>query len=148
LTNIINRNPISPTLLQRIQTLFLAIAVLLNIGFFFTPLFERVLEDPSGWFRSAIFTAVGLAAIISAISIFMYKNRTSQLRWVRNAMIFEIIAAATATGVFFTLGRIGSHLTGEATGLGLLLLALLFQLLAASGIRKDERLVRSMDRIR
>jgi hypothetical protein len=135
-------------LIQRIQTIFLTLALLLNIAFFFTPLFERVLEDPSGWFRSAILTAIGLAAILSAASIFMFKNRIRQMRWVKNAMIFQILASGTGVGVFFTLGRIGTHLTGEAAGLAFLILAVLFQLLANASIKKDERLVKSIDRIR
>ncbi|TVQ11586.1 MAG: DUF4293 family protein [Balneolaceae bacterium] len=135
-------------MIQRIQTIFLTLALLLNIAFFFTPLFERVLEDPSGWFRSAILTAVGLAAILTAASIFMYKNRIRQMRWVKNAMIFQILASGTGVGVFFTLGRIGAHLTGEAAGLAFLILAVLFQLLANASIKKDERLVKSIDRIR
>jgi hypothetical protein len=135
-------------LIQRIQTLFLTLALLLNIAFFFTPLFERVLEDPSGWFRSAILTAIGLATILSAVSLFMYKNRLTQMRWVKNAMIFQLLASGTGVGVFFTLGRIGSHLMGEAIGLGFLILAVLFQLMANASIKKDERLVKSIDRIR
>jgi ATP/ADP translocase len=89
-----------------------------------------------------------LAAILSAVSIFMYKNRIRQMRWVNNAMIFQLMASGTGVGVFFTLGRIGTHLTGEAIGLGLLVLAVLFQLMANASIKKDERLVKSMDRIR
>jgi uncharacterized membrane protein YfcA len=135
-------------LIQRIQTLFLAFAILLNIAFFFTPLFERVLEDPSGWFRSAIVTAIGLSVIFSFAAIMMFKNRLRQMRWVKNAILFQILAAGSGVGVFFTLGRLDPDLMGEALGLGVLLLAILFQVLAHASIRKDERLVRSMDRIR
>lgn len=135
-------------MIQRVQTLFLAFAILLNIAFFFTPLFERVIEDPSGWFRSAILTAIGLSAILSLAAIFMFKNRLKQMRWVKNAIFFQILASGTGTGVFLTLGRLGPHLTGETIGLGVLFLAMFFQILANAGIRKDERLVKSMDRIR
>jgi hypothetical protein len=138
----------SYALIQRIQTVFLAFAILLNIAFFFTPLLDRVLEDPSGWFRAAIFTAIGLSVLFSMAAIFMFRNRLRQMRWVKNALIFQILASGTGVGIFLTLGRIGSNLTGEALGLGVLLLAALFQILANAGIRKDERLVRSMDRIR
>jgi hypothetical protein len=134
--------------IQRIQTLYLAIAVLLIAGVYFTPLFDRLLEDPAGWILSAFAAATGFSILLSIWVIILFKNRPSQVKWLAKTMIFQIIAIATGVAVFFTLGNIGSNLLGEALGVAMLTLALAMQFIARQAIVKDEKLVKSIDRIR
>lgn len=60
----------------------------------------------------------------------------------------QVIGLGFATGVFFSLGGIGTYLWDEGVGLSLIVIALTFEVLALRGVKKDEELVRSMDRIR
>ena len=81
-------------------------------------------------------------------AIFLYKNRELQLKAVKFATYIQIIAFGFATGVLFSLGGFGTFLWREVLGLGLIALVLLFLWIAGVGIKKDEELVKSMDRIR
>lgn len=81
-------------------------------------------------------------------AIFLYKNRRLQLNVVKIATLIQIVALGFATGVLFSLGGFGTFLWRESLGLGLIALALFFLWLAGAGIKKDEELVKSMDRIR
>jgi hypothetical protein len=134
--------------IQRIQSLYLIIAVLLIGGVFFTPLFDRLLEDPAAWILSAFVAATAFSAVISIWVITLFANRPAQIKWLAKVMIFQIIAIAMAVAVFFTLGNIGSNLIGEASAVAMLTLALVLQYLARQAIIKDEKLVKSIDRIR
>lgn len=63
-------------------------------------------------------------------------------------MIFQVIALGMCFAIFFTLGMYGFHIWDEALAISVLFLAFLFQYAAIRYIRRDDRLVRSMDRIR
>ncbi len=135
-------------MIQRIQTLYLALAVLFDGIVFFTPLYTRMWEDPATWISFGFATAAGVAMLVTLVSIFLYTNRPNQQMWVRVAVLLQFIALGFATGVLLTLDGFGPYLWDEALGELLLILALAGQLLAIRGIKKDEELVRSMDRIR
>lgn len=81
-------------------------------------------------------------------AIFLYKNRGLQLKVVKFATYIQIVALGFATGVLFSLGGFGTFLWREGLGLGLITIVLLFLWMAGAGIKKDEELVKSMDRIR
>jgi len=104
--------------------------------------------DPSGWLSNGLIAALFFSAALSLYTISLFRDRHNQIRWVQRSMIFQVIAIGMAVGVFFTVGRIGLHLLTEALSVGLLVLGVLLQYLALHYIDKDEKLVRSMDRIR
>ena len=135
-------------MIQRIQTLFLLFVIPVNIGFAFTPMFSHAMLDPSGWLSNGLIAALLFSMVLSLYAIFLFRNRPNQMRWVKRAMLFQIIALGMNIGIFFTVGRLGVNLMTEAFSVGLLLLALLLQYLALHFIDKDEKLVQSMDRIR
>lgn len=135
-------------MIQRIQTLFLLFAAIINIVVFFTPVYTRATQDPAGWI-GILFTVLLIAAIILSIySIFLYGDRLRQISWVRLTLWIQIALFAASLAIFLTLGGVGTYLIGEALGVGLVLLAAVFIWLAARNIRKDQELVESMDRIR
>ncbi len=135
-------------MIQRIQTLFLFLVLPVNIGFVFTPMFSHAMLDPSGWLSNGLMAALLFSMALSLYSIFLFRNRQNQMRWVKRAMLFQLIAIGMVIGIFFTVGRIGLNLYQEALSLALLVGGLIFQYLALHFINKDEHLVKSMDRIR
>lgn len=135
-------------MIQRIQTLYLILAVLVNIGFLFTPLFGHALADPAVWTCAALITAVTISSALSIWSIFQFANRKMQMVWVGRAMVMQTAALATALAILLTLGGIGVFLLEELLSLFILVSASGFQFLAHRSIKKDDDLVRSMDRIR
>ena len=135
-------------MIQRPQTVFLAIATLLNLSVYFTPIYEKAMADPQLWIGYGLAIPLLLAMLLNVVSIFLYNNRKNQITWIKRSALLQVIAFAFCVGVLLSLGGIGTYLWDEALGSGLALLGLLFQILAMRYIRKDEELVRSMDRIR
>lgn len=135
-------------MIQRIQTVFLAVATLLNLSVYFTPIYEKAMADPQLWIGYGLAISLLVAMVLNVLSIFLYNNRKNQITWVKRSALFQVIAFGFCIGVLLSLGGIGTYLWDEALGSGLTLLGLIFQILAMRYIRKDEELVRSMDRIR
>lgn len=135
-------------MIQRIQTVALFIAFLLNASIFFNALYSHAMNDPYGWVGIGFASILTIAALGSLGVIFLYKSRTNQIRWVNILMIIQLIAMGFAVGIYISLGGIGVFLWDETIGLGLLLLALICQLYARKKIKDDIELVKSMDRIR
>lgn len=95
---------------------------------------------------SSLLWACGILALVS---IFLFKNRKQQLWVVRLLMV--IVLAVFANMYWYSLNmhytetdRIKSFLPAAISPVALLL----FNLLAQRGIAMDERLVRSLDRLR
>ncbi|WP_421772989.1 DUF4293 family protein [Gracilimonas sp.] len=135
-------------MIQRLQTVFLALASILNLSVYFTPIYEKAMNDPQLWIGIGLASSLLVALIINVFSIFLYNNRRNQLAWVKRAALLQVIGLGFCVGVLFSLGGIGTYLWDEALGTGLVVAGLLFQILALRFIKKDEELVRSMDRIR
>lgn len=156
-------------MIQRIQTIFLFLVVVamgITIG---TPIWEQtlldqswkltafsldnldvageVIETTSKWYLATLAAFAGLLALIS---IFQYKNRGRQmmLNMVNSLLMVGLVAA-----VFLTTNGINQEIASEVAGsyqIGFwaILAAMVCNMLANRFIRKDEALVRSVDRIR
>ncbi len=135
-------------MIQRIQTLFLFLVLPVNIGFVFTPMFSHAMQDPSGWLSNGLIAALLFSMVLSLYTIFLFRNRPNQMRWVKRSMLFQVIAIGMVIGIFFTVGRLGPGLLNEALSVALPAAGLILQYLALHFIDKDEKLVQSMDRIR
>lgn len=135
-------------MIQRIQTVFLALTIILNIVFLFFPILGEALADPAVWVAYLLIAGVAISAGISGYSIFLYNDRKKQISWVKMAMLPQLVGVGATVGIFFSMGRISSLMLPEAVAVGLLVLGLIAQYLAIHFIKKDEKLVRSMDRIR
>ncbi len=144
-------------MLQRIQSIYLLIAAILAGGIIYLlPLwtnnngeefFLNSLIQSSDWKQISMVVAFGLSGLLSFIAIFLYKNRKQQIGINR----FNIVVN------FYLLGIIVYHLLilpGESEisekGIGLFLpvLVIVFLVLANKSILKDEKLVKSVDRLR
>ncbi|MBV6404951.1 MAG: DUF4293 family protein [Flavobacteriales bacterium] len=157
-------------MVQRKQTLFLALAALVAGLANLFPFATYTVADLQVLFRSTglfmgdgtpveeaspkvPFAAVlGLLALLPLVTIAFYKDRARQLRFVRFIHLFALgtlaFAIITDRSIQVYLGGRGVvHVTyGAAFAAPLLVLLLAF--LAERGIRKDEALIRSMDRLR
>jgi hypothetical protein len=134
--------------LQRPQTIFLVLSALSNLAVYFTPVYDKAMQDPQLWIGYGLAIGLVIAIILSVFSIFKYSDRKNQIKWTKVAMLFQLAGIGFAVGVLFSLGGIGTYLWDEALGSGLALVGLFFQGLAIRFIKKDLELVRSIDRIR
>ena len=135
-------------MIQRLQSIFLALSILTTGGAFFTPIYDRAMEDPQVWIGYGLAISLTIAMIVTLVSVFFFKNRSTQMMWVKRAMMIQIISLGFCIGILFSLGGIGLYLWDEALGTGLVFLGFILQMLGLNFINKDEKLVRSMDRIR
>lgn len=135
-------------MIQRPQTLYLALASLMNLAVFFTPIYSHAVQDPASWFGVGLAISLTLPMLMALFSIFLFKNRSNQLRWVKIATYIQIIAFGFAVGTLFSLGGFGTFLWQEALSCGVVFLSLISFWQAGRFIKKDEELVQSMNRIR
>ena len=135
-------------MIQRIQTVYLFLAAVLNISVFFTPIYGHAMNDPAQWIGIGFAISLTLSFVIAGGAIFLYRNRNLQIRVVKTGTYIQIVALGFAAGILFSLGGFGTFLWQEVLSSGLIALALVFYWLAGRSIKKDEELVKSMDRIR
>ncbi len=136
-------------MLQRIQSLYL-LASIICMGLLPVWLWlwkEEGKEVTFAWNEPYVIAVFILAALLSFISIFMFKNRKNQ--FVINR--FNIILTLCLLG-FFVYRSL--NLSGEAMisekGIGMFLpvISIVFLVLANRAIKRDEDLVKSVDRLR
>ena len=91
-----------------------------------------------------------MAAAVALISISKYKNRLTQIKL--GALNSLLIAGAMGTSLYFTMNSekiIDPAVQGSyQIGFFMPVAALIFNLIANRFIRRDEKLVRSVDRLR
>jgi hypothetical protein len=152
---------------QRIQTVFLALAIISLIGAIFLPIW--VFQDPSGkshelyalhytiiengartttyfpYFITAILLVA--AATLAFMEIRKFKDRITQIKL--GALNSLFIAIALCAGVYFGTTMIKTF-QGGRYGLGLWLpaVAVVCNWAAIRFIKRDEKLVRDSDRLR
>jgi hypothetical protein len=146
-------------MIQRIQSIFLLLAAGGALGVFGLPFAStpKAVNSSSIFADSlynvfdnpALIALFGIGGALALVSIFLYKNRKLQMR----LTIFSFIAVliGTVLGVVFFMtssSEMGEAAVNDEFGLYLPAVALVFALLAYRFINKDEKLVRSMDRLR
>lgn len=149
-------------MIQRIQSIFLLLAAGAFGGQFALPYLQTPAEDPARSLSSltdgvlnpfdnpGLLGLTALGMLISAVAIFLFKNRSLQARLsLASVGIGVMLLALIAFTVKTTQDQLPEGGTTQfAAGLALPVVAMLFNWLAARAIRKDEKLVRSMDRLR
>jgi hypothetical protein len=149
-------------MIQRIQTIFLLLASAAGFGQFAAPYLSTEAGNPATSLPAlsdnilnpldnpGLLGLCALSGVVSLAAIFLFKNRFLQARLAGGAALASIMLAALAGFVIFQIFQQmpsgGSVQYG--IGLGLPVVALIFNWLAARFIRKDEALVRSADRLR
>ena len=97
-----------------------------------------------------ISVGAGLSALVMLISITRYKSRMTQVKL--NAL-FSLLSAATFVGIYFYISKANALFDPQIfgtflAGFYLPIVAMFNNFIANRFIRKDEKLVKSMDRIR
>ena len=151
-------------MIQRIQSVYLFLAVVVLGLLFFFPLanfsnnqdiiifsiqgFSRFspLEQIPTW---PLVVVNALSIVLTTVTIFLFKNRLLQIRLTRFALMLNLGFIALTYFVY------GDHLAKQIKmpvnyefGSFLPVIALVFHVLAIYAINKDERLIKSIDRIR
>lgn len=135
-------------MIQRIQSVYFLIAALLDAGVFFNKLYDHAIEDPQQWIGTGFTVAVIVGGVFALICIFLFNSRRIQITWSTAAIFFQTIALGWGVGILISLGGFGTFLWPDVSGVLMLLVSLIGIIFARHKIRKDQRLVDSMDRIR
>ena len=136
-------------MIQRIQTLYLFISVVISAGLIFVFHLWTNTEDVKV-FATDSYLYLGLflgSALLSLISIFSFKNRKSQFVMGRVNIILNFILL----GIFvYQSLNISGETNVSEKGIGILLpiFSIVCLVLANRAIKKDEDLVKSVDRLR
>lgn len=154
-------------MIQRIQTVYLAIAAFILILLFSNPIAEIIISDNlflTLWHNkiaasdNELFTPLStwpITVLLSVIvlieftAIFLYKKRMLQIR----LTIFNLLLMFGLVGLiyYFTKGTLSSNEGIKSVFLWPIvcpMIAIILNYLAFKAIQKDENLVRSYDRIR
>lgn len=107
----------------------------------------EIIQSSSKWFLGSAAALIGLMAIIS---IFQYKLRSRQMML---NMVNSLLMVGLVSAVFWTTNGLNTELGMEVAGsyrpgFWAILVAMVCNMLANRFIRRDEALVRSVDRIR
>ncbi len=152
-------------MIQRIQSLFLFIVFIAGICLFFLPVafyssdmlfckfnitgITQINGQPQNLPNTIpliIFTII--MTVFPFIIIFLYKNRPLQMKLCRLCIIINVLFIAI---IFWYADIIEKNLCVDSiykTGAFLPLLTLIFLFLANMSIRKDEKIIKSADRLR
>lgn len=156
-------------MIQRKQTIFLLLVIIASVVSFFFPLAEfigvkdsivlyvqkahsLVPDSPfnkNEYFTLPLLSATGFIMLFSLITIFLYKNRKTQMQIIKVCILVEIIFI----GLFFfyyvdALQKLTGATAEYKTAVFMPLISLVFLVLAYRGVLQDEKLVRSADRLR
>lgn len=157
-------------MIQRIQTIFLLLALISGALVFFFPLADFYHEfhgnyklfvtelksmdpDPrmttSIWFNAPLWICAGAALLLTLITIFFYKNRLNQLRLVAITILLNITFIVLVFLIYANkITRLTQIEPSWQMGIFFPLITLVFLILANRSIHKDEALVKSTDRLR
>ncbi len=137
-------------MLQRIQSIWLLLAGVAALLTIKLPYYSGIQEptipyhELNGVTGGIVILLVTVTiAVIAFVTIFLFKNRTTQLRLCVAAIILEALL------IFLYYRQITAYTQGTLALYSILhMCILLFFVLAARGINKDEKLIKDSDRLR
>lgn len=160
-------------MIQRIQTIFILLVIASMTAFLFVPQWAKIdadtgeLHKMQAFFYASVekdgadqiidyvpYAATGLLAMVviftGIFQMFKFKNRVLQMKLGMLNSVLIVATLAMAGWFWFTLGREMLPYIPVGFELGLILpaIAMVFNRMALRFIKKDEDLVRSVDRIR
>ena len=137
-------------MIQRIQTIYLLLAfVVTGILPFFIPLWTMTGGSAYFFMQNQVYVvALGLSTTLSLLSIVSYKKRQNQFVIDRLNIILNLILLGLF--VYRSLNLSGGTAAVSEKGIGMFLpiVAIVLLVLANKAIKKDEDLVKSVDRLR
>lgn len=146
-------------MIQRIQTIWLFLASLLSGALFISPLYKYNVNTASGieaqWLQANNFYPLLIVAVVMTLvplaAIFMYGDRKKQKRM---SFIFILSCVSFITIMVMRIAHLRTSIQGISNdqyaipGSVIPFIAAVFGAMAIFNINKDEKLVRSMDRLR
>jgi hypothetical protein len=142
-------------MIQRIQSIYLLLVIFLSIGApFFLKLWVEADNEVFAFdlfaYESILYKLVPISFIISAllalITIFRYNDRQQQ--FVLGRIIILINLFLLGILIYLSLNIPGEIFSEKGIGMFIPSIVILFSVLANKAIRKDENLVKSVDRLR
>ncbi len=136
-------------MIQRIQTLYLALAAIITGVFPFVLHLWKTTTDVIVYAADTTFALLVFlaSATTSVVSIFMFKNRKSQFVLNRLNIILNFILLIAF--VYCSITASGeSEISEKGVGMTLPIISIVLLVLANKAIKKDEDLVKSVDRLR
>jgi Ca2+/Na+ antiporter len=138
-------------MIQRQQSLWLLLAAVASFLSFKFPFYTGNIvennitrfEELEGGSNFFLLVVTGASVLISAITIFLYKDRKAQLKLAIVGIMISIILLI----LYFTQLKKFSNGNFALTSI-LVLVILIGYIMAAKGIRRDEKLVKSLDKLR
>lgn len=152
-------------MIQRVQSVWLFLAAITLLILLILPLVTRQAEAGEIWFQiggiyektntafhqvvsqTALFGLTLVTGLLCLVNIFFFKNRDLQKKLIWLISVF-IIGLSVWAGMAATALPGGLEGASFHVGVGLPVIALIFCALAYRGIRQDELLIRSADRLR
>jgi len=144
-------------MIQRIQTIYLLLASILSGGIIFTSalwvnslseeVFALDLLQQDGFTLKVIPLLYIISAIVTFITIFLFKNRQLQFVLGRLALLINLILLGVLIYVSQTLSG-EMQVSVKDIGMFIPVVVILLIVLANKAIKKDENLVKSADRLR
>ncbi len=136
-------------MIQRIQTIYLLLATLVSIGLPFVFSLYADAEGQAVWAKDDILwmSFFGGSALLSFIIIFLYKKRQNQFVLGRLTIIVNFVLL----GVLVYRSQIlsgGTAVLEKGIGMIIPLISIVLLALANKAIKRDEDLVKSVDRLR
>ena len=135
-------------MIQRIQSVWLFLAAVVMASLFYLEIYKLPAVSITLGNNYIGMILAGISILLSLITIFRFKNRRSQLSLIWLNLLANIGLLAW---LFFSIsketeaaGATGGYRLGAFTPV--IVIILLF--LARGGIRKDEKLLKSLDRLR
>lgn len=146
-------------MIQRIQSLYYLLAGMAQLGLFALPMATALppagtpgvfadgqynLNDQIG-----LLVTAGITAGLALIAIFLFKSRSLQIRLGQTALLLGLLFLGA--GLYFLFSgstQIGGAAIQPGIGAVLPIIFLVFTFLGNKAVKKDEALVKSMDRLR
>ena len=145
-------------MIQRVQSIYLLLASGSFFGTFLAPFAESEVAVPGTVLADQHFTTgdstgmiigFAVAGLSALVAIFLYNNRKLQINVSRVALLAGLLAVVLGVLAFMQDGQAMGEVdvAGEAGGL-LPFVGAILTFLGIRGVRADEKLVRSADRLR
>ena len=137
-------------MLQRIQTVYLILAILVaGVLPFFLPLYTLNNGKEVFFMQNMVYvTLFGLSLTLSLLSILSYSKRQNQFVMNRLNMILNLILLGLFVYCSLNLSGETEMVSEKGIGMFLPIIVIVLLVLANKATKKDEDLVKSVDRLR
>ena len=142
-------------MIQRIQTVYLALAAILTGVFLVLPLFSQSLLKEVVNIKTFSATddvpllVAGIVLVLTIVgSIFSFGNRAMQIKLIWAAIVINIVLAGLLA---YWYSQLNADLVGKLSinfGAAIPVVTIILNFLAATAVKKDDKLVKSLDRLR